>query len=178
LNHPGEGRVAAIEATVTFDAQGVPDSVLKCGWLAGKQMPSNGGFKDVELTWDFSPVLLPQLQVHQSMFDGYGNHNNKSNHITETNGGFRTNTDESGKSIFVLQPMDCPRLDGVIRDKNYMASVNARFVTKSIPTPGLLGFGLILKLGPGALEVLMGGRSAYARFAAQWHEKPPPPRQY
>jgi hypothetical protein len=177
LNHQGENGVAGIEATVTFDAQGVPDEVLKCGWLIGKQMPSNGGIKGVELTWDFSPVLLPQLQVHESMFDGYGK-SREGNHIVATSGGYRTITDEGGKSIFVLQPNECPRRDGQIREKNYMASVDARYVSRGIPTPGLLGFGLILKLGPGAIETLMGGRSAYARFAAQWHEKAPPPRGY
>lgn len=178
LLHPGEGAIAAIEADVTFDSQGVPDSVLKCGWLAGKQMPANGGLKDVELTWDFSPVLQPKLAVHSSMFDGYGNKNAKGNHIIGTSGGLRTLTDDFGKSIFVIQPGVCPVPSGKIVEKNYMASVDARFVTRSPPTPGMLGFGLILKLGPGALEYLMHGRSAYVRFAAQWHEKPPPPPQY
>ena len=177
LNHQGENGIAGVEASVTFDAQGVPDTVLKCGWLIGKQMPSNGGIKDVELTWDFAPVLQPHLQVHESMFDGYGK-NVKGNHIVAAHLGYRTITDEGGKSIFVLQPNTCPRRDGVIRARNFMASVDARFVSRGIPTPGLLGFGLILKLAPGAIETLMGGRSAYARFAAEWHEKPPPPKGY
>jgi hypothetical protein len=42
----------------------------------------------------------------------------------------------AGKSIFVLQPNDCRRTDGRIREENCMASVNARRVTKSIPPPG------------------------------------------
>lgn len=176
LHHPGEGLIAAIEATVSFDAQGVPDEVLKCGWLAGKQMPPNGGMKDVELTWDFSPDLTPQLQVHSSMFEGYGKKNPAGPTIVATSGGLRTLTDEQGVSLFLIDPTDCPHPEGGrMREKNYMASVNARYVTRSIPTPGLLGFGLILKLGPGMLEYLMHGRSAYARFAAQWHEKAPPP---
>lgn len=178
LLHPGEGSIAAIQADVTFDSQGVPDSVLKCGWLAGKQMPPNGGLKDVELTWDFSPALQPKLAVHSSMFEGYGDKNDKSNHIIATSGGLRTITDEFGRSIFMIQPSDCPSPSGKLLEQNYMASVDARYVTRSIPTPGLLGFGLILKLGPGAAEYLMRGRSGYARFMAQWHEKAPPPKQY
>jgi len=176
LNHPGEGLIAAIEATVSFDAQGVPNEVLKCGWLIGKQMPPNGGMKDVELTWDFSPDLMPQLHVHSSMFDGYGQKNAAGPTIIATSGGLRTNTDGEGKSLFLIEPADCPNPQGGrMREKDYMATVNARFVTKSIPTPGLLGIGLFFKLGPGMLEYLMHGRSAHVRFTAQWHEKAPPP---
>jgi hypothetical protein len=59
-----------------------------------------------------------------------------------------------------------------------MAMVDARFVTKSIPGPGTLGWGLFLKLGPGAIEYLMNGRSAYARFRAEWHKRRPKDEQY
>lgn len=171
-----DNSVAGIEATVTFDGQGVPDSVLKCGWLAGKQMPSNGGLKDVDLTWDFYPTLQPHLEMHREMWYGYGD---KRNILTATAGGFRTTTDENGNSIFLIQPKDCPDRSGkMLLGQDYMASVNARYVTKSIPTPGLLGFGLILKLGPGAIEFLMSGRSGYARFRAEWHEKIPEEPQY
>lgn len=172
LRHPGEGHVAGVQATVTFDAQGVPDSVLKCGWLAGKQMPPNGGLKDVELTWDFHPALSPKLHMHSEMM-------RNGSLITGTAGGLRTTTDEQGMSVFLIEPSDCPwPQGGPIRGQDYMASVDARYVTKSIPTPGLLGFGLVLKLGPGAIEYLMHGRSAYARFRAEWHEKPPPSRPH
>lgn len=171
LRHGGEGHVAAIQATVTFDAQGVPDSVLKCGWLAGKQMPPNGGLKDVELTWDFHPELSPLLHMHSEML-------RHGSLLTGTAGGLRTTTDAAGMSVFLIEPTDCPSPNGPVRGRDYMASVDARYVTKSIPTPGLLGFGLILKLGPGAIEYLMHGRSAYARFRAEWHEKPPPPRPH
>lgn len=176
LLHPGEGHIAGVQATVTFDSQGVPDAVLKCGWLIGKSMPSNGGIKDVELTWDFQPALSPRLEMHSEMWYGYGD---RRNILTGTGGGLRTTTDAQGMSTFLIQPKDCPYpRGGPIRGQDYMASVDARFVTKSIPTPGLLGFGLILKLGPGALEYLMHGRSAYARFRAEWHEKPPNRPQY
>ena len=47
-----------------------------------------------------------------------------------------------------------------------------------IPGPGTLGWGLFLKLGPGAIEYLMNGRSAYARFRAEWHKRRPKDKQY
>jgi predicted nucleic acid-binding Zn-ribbon protein len=164
----GEDAVAGIQATVRFDSQGVPDSVLKCGWLAGKQMPPNGALKDVELTWDFHPVLPPYLEMHREMMS----------FLTGHAGGLRTTTDENGSSVFLMQPKPCPDRRGWILGRDYMASVNARYVTKSIPTPGLLGFGLILKLGPGAIEYLMRGRSGYARFRAEWHKRKPDERPY
>ena len=168
LFHNGHGDYSAILATVTFDSQGVPDAVLECGWLIGKSMPSNGPIKDVELTWDFSPTLPPYLQMHSDMW--------RDNMLAHTGGGFRTLTDAMGTSIFLMEPSECPYpKGGVVRGRDYMASVNARYITRSIPTPGLLGWGLITKLGPGAIEYIMRGRSAHARFRAEWHERPPRP---
>jgi len=161
LFHNGYGSFNAIQATVTFDSQGVPDAVLECGWLIGKSMPNNGPIKDVELTWDFSPVLSPYLHMHSDM------------ELAHTGGGLRTLTDALGMSVFLMEAAECPSPKGrVVRGRDYMASVNARYVTRSIPTPGLLGFGLITKLGPGTLEYLMRGRSAHVRFRAEWHEEP------
>jgi predicted nucleic acid-binding Zn-ribbon protein len=161
-----------VQALVTFDAQGVPDEVLKCGWLAGKQMPANGPLKDVELTWDFFPKLPPYLEMSSEMLRG------PNPRIVATAGGLRTNTNEAGTSSFLITVKQCPDKRGMILGQDYLAKVTARYVTKSIPTPGLLGFGLILKLGPGAIEYLMGGRNGYVRFRAEWHKKKPPPKQY
>ena len=168
LFHNGHGDYNAILATVTFDSQGVPDAVLECGWLIGKSMPSNGPIKDVELTWDFSPTLPPYLQMHSDMW--------RDDMLAHTGGGFRTLTDAMGTSLFLMEPSECPNpKGGVVRGQDYMASVDARYVTRSIPTPGLLGWGLVTKLGPGAIEYVMRGRSAHARFRAEWHERAPRP---
>jgi hypothetical protein len=171
LQH-GEEELAFIQAMVTFDSQGVPDSVLKCGWLAGKQMPSNGPIKDVELQWDFHPALPPYLEMSSEMLKG------PNPRLVATSGGLRTVTNAAGASSFLIQPKDCPDRRGKILGRDYMAEVNARYVTKSVPTPGLLGFGLILKLGPGAIEYLMNGRSGYVRFRAEWHKKTPDKPHY
>jgi predicted nucleic acid-binding Zn-ribbon protein len=170
-----EDSIADVEALVTFDSQGVPDSVLKCGWVAGKQMPANGPLKDVELKWDFYPDLPPYLEMHREMWYGAGD---RRNILTGTAGGLRTTTDENGKSVFLIQPKPCPDKRGLILGQDYLAKVTARYVTKSIPTPGLLGFGLILKMGPGAIEYLMNGRNGYARFRAEWHKKRPDKPHY
>lgn len=165
LFHNGRGDYNAVMATVTFDSQGVPDAVLECGWLIGKSMPSNGPIKEVELFWDFSPTLPPYLQMHTDMW--------RDNMLSHTGGGYRTLTDALGTSLFLMEPSDCPSpKGGALRRQEYRASVDARTITRSIPTPGLLGFGLITKLGPGALEYLMRGRSAHVRFRAEWHEEP------
>jgi predicted nucleic acid-binding Zn-ribbon protein len=161
-----------IQALVTFDAQGVPDAVLKCGWMAGKQMPANGPLKDVELKWDFFPALRPHLEMSSEMLRG------PNPRIVATAGGLRTNTNEAGTSSFLITVKQCPDKRGLILGQDYMAMVTARYVTKSIPTPGMLGFGLILKLGPGALEYLMGGRNGYVRFRAEWHKKKPEKPHY
>lgn len=164
-----------VEALVTFDSQGVPDAVLKCGWVLGKQMPANGPLKDVELKWDFYPALPPYLEMHSKMWYGAGD---RRNILTGTAGGLRTTTDANGKSTFWIQPKPCPDRRGLILGRDYKAKVTARYVTKSIPTPGLLGFGLILKMGPGMLEYLMGGRVARAPFRAEWHKKKPEKPHY
>ena len=168
---------AQILAQVTFDAQGVPDEVLKCGWLAGKQMPTNGAFKDVELNWEFFPALPPYLAMGNKMWYGAGD---PRNILSGAAGGgyLRTTTNANGESIFFIQPSKCPDRRGFIRGQDYMAKVNARFVTKSIPGPGALGWGLFLKLGPGMLEYIMNGRTAYARFRAEWHKKKPEKPHY
>lgn len=164
LDHPEQAIIAAVVASVSFDSQGVPEEVLECGWLAGKSMPSNGDFKDVELTWDITP-WPDYLQMHTEMWRG--------NLLTGTGGGYRTTTDAEGKSTFLLDPQDCPNpKGGTLRGSDHMVSVNARFVTKSIPTPGLLGIGLFLKLGPGLLEYAMRGRSGHVRIRVEWHEQP------
>ena len=164
LDHPEQAIIAAIVASVSFDSQGVPDEVLECGWLTGKSMPSNGDFKDVELTWDITP-WPSYLEMHTEMWRG--------NLLTGTGGGYRTTTDGEGKSTFLLDPQDCPNpKGGPLRGSDHMVSVDARFVTKSIPTPGLLGVGLFLKLGPGLLEYAMRGRSGHVRIRVEWHEKP------
>lgn len=164
LFHKGYGTYSGILATVTFDSQGVPDATLECGWLIGKSMPSNGPMKDVELTWEFSPSLPPYLEMHTDMW--------RDNKLVHTGDGLRTLTDSYGTSFFLMEPDECPSPDGgVLRSKTYKATVSARYVTRSIPTPGLLGWGLVAKLGPGALEYIMRGRSAHVSFRAEWHEQ-------
>jgi hypothetical protein len=172
VHDSGDSDMMFIQALVTFDAQGVPDAVLKCGWMAGKQMPANGPLKDVELTWDFFPALPPYLEMSSEMLRG------PNPRIVATAGGLRTNTNQAGTSSFLITVKECPDKRGKILGRDYMAKVTARYVTKSIPTPGLLGFGLILKLGPGALEYLMGGRNGYVRFRAEWHKKKPDKPHY
>ncbi len=167
--------LAFIQAVVKFDAQGIPDEVLQCGWLAGKQMPSEGPMKDVELTWDFRPELPPHLEMASEMWHGLGDSRTR---LTGTAAGLRTTTNEAGRSSFLIQPKTCPARRGRVVGQDYMAIVTARYVTKSMPTPGLLGWGLLLKLGPGAVEYLMNGRTAYVRFRAEWHEDKPEESQY
>ncbi len=156
-----------IQAIVTFDAEIVSDKVLKCGWLAGKKMPVKGPLKDVELTWDFRPVLPPRLEMHHDML------NELTGHL-----GLQTKTDENGLSEFLLMPKTCSYEEGKLRKQKYKAIVNARVITRDIPTPGFLGVGLILKLGPGAIEYFMRGRKGYCDFYAEWHEKKPEEPQY
>jgi hypothetical protein len=93
--------------------------------------------------------------------------------------GLRTLTNVAGASSYMLVPKACPHpRQKVIVGQDYQAKVTARYVTRSVPSPGMLGPGLILKLGPGAIEYLMNGRNAYTNFRAEWHEKEPPPKQY
>ncbi|MGH9532458.1 MAG: hypothetical protein ACRD2Q_08690, partial [Terriglobales bacterium] len=161
--------VAAVEATATFDPQGVSDEILKCGWLAGKKMPVKGPVKDVELTWDFFPVLPPYLEMHPDMMT----------FLTGHAGGLRTKTDENGKSTFLIRPHDCPDRRGRLMHQKYTAKVRARIITTDVPTPGFrLGLGFFLKFGPGTIEYLMGGKKFYAPFRAEWHKKQPERTQY
>ncbi|MBZ5528497.1 MAG: hypothetical protein LAN71_11430 [Acidobacteriia bacterium] len=172
LNPEMPNFLAGIEATVTFDSQGVPDEVLKCGWLAGKKMPLNGPVKNVELWWDFSPYLSPDFEAATDiMWHG----DNPT--ITNVAGGYRTRTDENGKSIFLIRPIRaCPRHPKgmTIEGNRYMAIVSVKFVTSDMPTPGLADtIGLVLKFGPGAIEYLMRGRKGYGNFWSEWHKKRP-----
>ncbi len=162
-----DATVSYITTTVTFDAEIVSDEVLKCGWMAGKKMPVKGPLKDVELTWDFRPVLPPYLEMDRDMTDRLTGHL-----------GLQTKTDEKGESTFLIKRKNCPAQKGKVVRRKYKAIVTARTLTREIPTPGFLGLGLVLKLGPGALEYLMGGRKGYADFHAEWHEKKPKEPQY
>jgi len=157
------------ENLFSCDQEVVPDVVLKCGWMAGKQMPANGPIKNVELFWYFTPQLGAELPPSSEMFRG---------RVVATNEAIRTVTDQGGRSSFLIEPTECVEKRGVIVGRDYMAQVDARYVSSSVPTPGMLGYGLILKLGPGAIEYLMHGRSGYARFRSEWHEENPPPDQY
>jgi len=172
VHDSGDSDMMFVQALVTFDAQGVPDAVLKCGWMAGKQMPANGPLKDVELKWDFYPALPPHLEMSSEMLKG------PNPRLVATNGGLRTNTNAAGTSSFLITVKECTEKRDLIVGQDYLAKVTARYVTKSIPTPGMLGFGLILKLGPGALEYLMDGRNGYVRFRAEWHKRKPKKPHY
>lgn len=169
----------AIDANVTFEPQGVPDEALGCGWLAGKKLPPSGPMKDVELYWDFEPMLAPDFRAATEISWHTETPGVKLEHIHE---GFRTKTDENGWSMFPLVTIrNCQnhRGGGKVVGRRYNVTVSARVVTQDIPTPGLLGaLGLVLKLGPGALEYLMRGRSGYTWIQAEWHEKKPKEKQY
>jgi hypothetical protein len=168
LRH-GDLSMAAILTNVTFDPQGVPDEVLKCGWLAGKKMPVKGPVKDVEIRWQFWPDMPPQLEVASEMYSLLTGHSE----------GFRTRTNEGGDSIFLIKPNECVDRSGRLQRKHYNVKVAARVITTDVPTPGFrLGLGFFLKFGPGTLEYLMGGRKAYARFQAEWHKKQSERTQY
>lgn len=158
LAHEGESPLAGIKTTVTFDAEVVSDEVLKCGWMAGKKMPVKGPLKGVELYWDFRPDISPYFNVSEAT---------ERTHVA---GGDRTKTDEFGVSYLILQPRICPSQQGNIKGRDLMVTVSAQIATADIPMPGFLGPGLILKLAPGTIEYLMGGRKGYARFRAEWHE--------
>jgi len=49
INCIGDAELLNIQAKVTFDSQGVDEDILKCGWILGKSLPSNGPLKDVSL---------------------------------------------------------------------------------------------------------------------------------
>lgn len=158
---------AKIVATVTFDPKVVSDEVLKCGWMAGKQMPTKGPLADVETSWAFSRPLPPHLVMDsKTQVRAAGSH------------GLKTKTDRAGQSIFYLQASDCADRQGRILGQDYMAIVAARVVTTNMPSPTLMLPRVITKFTPGMLEYFMGGRKGYARFRAEWHKKRPPQPQY
>jgi hypothetical protein len=160
---------AEVVANASFDPQGVPDSVLRCGWMAGKKMPVKGPVKDVEIRWRFAPALPPELVVHSDMLRHFSGHSE----------GFRTRTNAAGESIFLLRRGVCPDRQGDLRRKKYTVQVRARVVTTDVPTPGIsLGIGFFLKFGPGMIEYIMNGRTAYANFQAEWHKRKPERPQY
>lgn len=157
--------VAAIAGSVTFDAE-VPNEVLKCGWMAGKKMPVKGPVPGVILNWEFSPTLNPRLMM---------------NSATQLTGhlGLETKTDETGTSMFLIDPAPCPDKQGRVVGQDYMATASARMITADTPTPSFsLGHGVILKLLPGTIEYFMRGRKGYTRFRAEWHTKKPDKPQY
>ena len=134
--------MAGIKTTVTFDAEVVSDEVLKCGWLAGKKMPVNKApFKGVELHWEFLSGPLCLLQCFQP---------NGTLAAARAATGQRRTT--SGCRTYFSSRGFVPVSRGPIKGRDLMVTVSARIVTADIPTPGSLGPGLILKLGPGDLE--------------------------
>lgn len=167
--------LAQILVIVTFDGEIVSDQVLKCGWLVGKKMPVKGPMKDVEVYWDFQPYLGPDFEAAADLMYWPGRPQEAVCPILHVAGGLRTKTNEAGMACFIFRPIracrDHPR-GKIIAGRQYMAIASTRVVSADMPTPGFLGVGLILKLGPGALEYLMRGRKGYARFWAEWHEKP------
>jgi hypothetical protein len=53
-----------------------------------------------------------------------------------------------------LRPAQCPAPDGdVLRAESYLVTVFSRFVSAQIPTPGALGWGLVLKFLPEFVEL-------------------------
>jgi predicted nucleic acid-binding Zn-ribbon protein len=173
--------LAQILVMVTFDGEIVSDQVLKCGWLVGKKMPVKGPMPDVEVYWDFEPYLGPDFEAATDlMYMPRYRQQEAVCPILHVTGGFRTKTDQTGMACFLFRPIrDCrdhPR-GKIIAGRQYMAIASTRVVSADMPTPGFLGVGLILKLTPGALEYLTRGRKGYARFWAEWHEKPKD-RQY
>ncbi len=183
--------VAAIKATVTFDPQIVPEEIINCGWLVGKSMPAKGPLKDVETSWRFSRPLPPYLVMHSdSDIRSFGSE------------GLKNTTNEDGVSMFLIQPNYCTDKTGQIKGQDYMAIVSARHLTTWHwgPTPTMMtgaktrfgpsaGQGIrptlgatlprvLMKFGPGMIEMLIGGRKGYARFRAEWHKKTPDEPQY
>lgn len=158
---------AKIVATVTFDPQVVSDEVLKCGWMAGKQMPTKGPLADVETSWAFSRPLPPHLVM-----------DSKTQVTAAGSLGLKTKTDRAGQSIFYMQASECTDRQGRILGQDYMAIVTARVVTTNIPSPTLMLPRVITKFAPGMLEYFMDGRKGYARFRAEWHKKRPQQPQY
>lgn len=183
LRHEYTDVDGVLTATVTFDPGLVPEDIVKCGWLLGKQMPPKGPMPDVEVSWNFRPALQPKLALHP-----------KSDITSAGSEGLKSKTDKSGMSYFPLMASACPDKEGRIEGQDYMAIATARVLTANIPTPTMISTGeggspggirptlgatlprVFLKFGPGMLEYFMSGRKGYARFRAEWHKKKP--RQY
>jgi len=184
LRHEYTDVDGVITATVTFDPGMVPEDVVKCGWLLGKQMPPKGPMPEVEVSWNFTPALQPLLALHP-----------KSDITSAGSEGLKSKTDKSGMSYFPLMASPCPDKEGRIEGQDYMAIATARVITTNIPTPTMITTGkggspggirptlgatlprVFLKFGPGLIEYFMNGRKGYARFRAEWH-KNKPARQY
>ena len=183
LRHEYTDVDGVLTATVSFDPAAVPEDIVKCGWLVGKQMPPKGPMPDVEVSWRFVPALQPRLALHP-----------KSDITSAGSEGLKSKTDKSGVSYFPLMASACPDKEGTIEGQDYLAIVSARVVTANIPTPTMISRGepgdagnirptlgatlprVFLKFGPGMIEYFMGGRKGYDRFRAEWHKKKP--RQY
>ena len=171
LRHAPKDIDGSLKATVTFDPGIVHEDIINCGWLIGKQMPMKGPVPDVEVSWEFSRSLGPELMLHP-----------KSDYTASGSVGLKGKTDSWGISYFPLMAANCPGSDKVA-GKDYLAIASARIITTSIPTPTLIDEKrrptiqallprLMLKFGPGFIEMFMGGRKGYTLFRAEWHEKP------
>lgn len=188
LRHEYTDVDGVLTATVSFDPAAVPEDLVKCGWMIGKQMPPKGPMPDVEVSWRFTPALQPRLALHP-----------KSDIRSAGSEGLKSKTDKSGVSYFPLMAAACPDKDGNIEGQDYLAIVSARVVTANAPflggpTPTMITRGapgdagnirptlgatlprVFLKFGPGMIEYFMGGRKGYDKFRAEWHTKKP--RQY
>jgi hypothetical protein len=185
LRHEQTDVDGVLIATVSFDPGLVPEGIVKCGWLLGKQMPPKGPLKDVEVSWRFIPALQPRLALHP-----------KSDITSAGSEGLKSKTDASGKSYFPLMASPCPDLSGNIEGQDYLAIATARVLTANIPTPTMITRGeggspggirptlgatlprVFLKFGPGLIEYFLSGRKGYDKFRAEWHKKKPPKGQY
>lgn len=156
-----------LKTVAEFQAE-ISDEVLKCGWLVGKDMPTSGPLKGVELYWTFKPNLGKRLMFHDVEPDFGGR------------SGSRNTTDENGEATVQLRAAPCPAPDGkVLASEAYKVTVGGRFISAQIPTPGAITpLSAILKFGPGMWEFLTGGKKAYDIFQASWHEKKPYDSQY
>ncbi len=161
LRHEYTDVDGVITATVTFDPGLVHEDIINCGWLVGKSMPKKGPVKDVEVSWAFSRPLEPHLNLHP-----------KSNIRSFGSEGLKSQTDAGGVSYFPLMAAPCPDKSGDVKGLDYMAIASARIITANSPTPTLMLPRVLLKFGPGLIEMFMGGTKGYTRFRAEWHEKP------
>jgi hypothetical protein len=172
LRHEYTDVDGVITATVTFDPGLVHEDIINCGWLVGKSMPKKGPVKDVEVSWAFSRPLEPHLLLHpKSEIRSFGSE------------GLKSQTDAGGVAYFPLMAAPCPDKAGDVKGLDYMAIASARIITTNIPTPSLIDEDsrptiqatlprVLLKFGPGLIEMFMGGTKGYTLFRAEWHEKP------